>query len=259
MMMAATILRYSLVIATLIYTYANVPPVFAEEQRVYGKARNLNGQLEYVEEHSLTYENDRIVAIKTTFFDADSRKIASQVSEFSHGPQFGSYDFRDERHQYSDGARVMSDRILLYTKEKPDAETKRTYLAKKSDQIVGQGFYQFVAANLDVLARGRSISAKLVLPAQMNQYEVRIRKQHLEANRLQLVVELDNWFLRLFTPNVQIEYDLASRRLLWYRGISMVPNKNNKNVEVVTTYDYHQPPSMLGSRADQGTASSMPN
>ena len=258
-MMPAKILRDSIVFAFLILTCASISPAFAEVQRVYGKAYNLKGELEYVEEHTLTYENDRIVAIETTFFDADSRKIASQVSEFTHGPQFGSYDFKDERHQYNDGARVMPDRILLYTKENPAADTKRKYLAKESDQIVGQGFYQFVAANLDALAGGRSISAKLVLPAQMNQYDVRIRKRHLEDNRMQLVVELDNWFLRLFTPNVQVEYDLENRRLLWYRGISMVSNKENKNVEVVTTYDYHQPPSMLGSRAYQGSTSSRRN
>ena len=257
--MPAKILRDSIVFAFLILTCASISPAFAEVQRVYGKAYNLKGELEYVEEHTLTYENDRIVAIETTFFDADSRKIASQVSEFTHGPQFGSYDFKDERHQYNDGARVMPDRILLYTKENPAADTKRKYLVKESDQIVGQGFYQFVAANLDALARGRSISAKLVLPAQMNQYDVRIRKRHLEDNRMQLVVELDNWFLRLFTPNVQVEYDLENRRLLWYRGISMVSNKENKNVEVVTTYDYHQPPSMLGSRAYQGSTSSRRN
>jgi hypothetical protein len=29
------------------------------------------------------------------------------------------FDFKDERHQYNYGVRVMSDRILLYTKENP--------------------------------------------------------------------------------------------------------------------------------------------
>ena len=258
-MMPAKIRRASIVFAIFIFTCTSVSPAFAEMLRVYGKAFNLKGGFEYSEEHALTYQNDRIAAIKTTYFDADSRQIASQVSEFTHGPQFGSYDFRDERHQYNDGARVMADRILLYTKKNPAADTKRKYLAKKPDQIVGQGFYQFVAANLDALARGRSISAKLVLPAQMNQYDVRIRKRHIQGHRMLLVVELDNWFLRLFTPNVQVEYDLESRRLLWYRGISMVPNKDNQNVEVVTTYDYLPNPSLLGSRTGQGSISSKRN
>ena len=253
--MISKILRFALVFATIQLSCASISSAFAEVQRVNGKAFNMQGELEYVEEHVLTYENDNIVSIETTFYDAEARKIARQVSDFTHGAQFGSYDFMDERHQYNDGVRVMPDRILLYSKENPDSDTKRKYFAKKSDQIVGQGFYQFVAANLDSLARGNSILAKLVLPAQMNQYDIRIRKQHIDDNRMQLIVELDNWFLRLFTPNIQVEYDLEHRRLLWYRGVSMVPNKDNKNIEVVTSYDYPQNDSLLGARVNQGADS----
>ena len=258
-MMNLKISRYFLVFATILLSCASISSAFAEVQRVYGKAFNLHGQLEYIEEHVLTYENNIIVAIETTFYDAEARKIAKQLSDFTHGPQFGSYDFKDERHQYNDGVRVMSDQILLYAKENPAADTQKKYFEKKPDQIVGQGFYQFVAANLEALARGNSISAKLVLPAQMNQYDIRIRKQHIQGNRMQLVVELDNWFLRLFTPNIQVEYDLKNRRLLWYRGISMVADEDNKSVEVVTTYDYHQPPSLLSSRVKQEVNSSKRN
>jgi hypothetical protein len=228
-------------------------------QRVYGAAHNLSGTLEYVEEHVVKYDNNKIVAINTTFYDAENRKIARQSSEFSHGAQFGGYDFMDERHQYKDGARVTADRILIYKKENPAADMKKKYIAKKPDQIVGQGFYQFVAANLDDLAQGRIISAKLVLPAQMDQYDVRIRKQQIQDNRILLKVELDNWFLRLFSPTIQFEYDLESRRVLWYRGVSMVSNQDNKSVEVVTTYDYPYPPSLLGSRANRVMNSSRRN
>ena len=56
---------------------------------------------------------------------------------------------------------------------------------------------------------------------------------------------LDNWLLRLFAPNVEIEYDMKNRRLMRYQGISMVSNSNHKSYEVVTTYDYSQQPSML--------------
>ena len=259
MMIPPKILTVLLVFVSLIGLCINVPVAFGEVQRVYGKAFNLNGELEYIEEHVITYENDRIVAIETTFYDADTQKIATQVSDFTHGAQFGSYDFTDERHKYNDGVRVMSDRIMIYCKENPEADTKRKYLSKKPDQIVGQGFYQFVAANLDALVRGHSISGKLVLPAQMNQYDVRIKKQHIRGDRIQLAVELDNWFLRLFTPSVKVEYDLDNRRLLWYRGISMVSNKDNKNVAVVTTYEYPQKPAMLGSKSSESVASSQRN
>jgi hypothetical protein len=257
--MIPKILRNSLVLAILILSCAGMPGAFAEVQRVYGQAFNLDGELEYMEEHLITYENDRIVAIETTFYDAAAQKIAQQVSEFTQGAQFGSYDFVDERHRYSDGARVMSDRILIYSKKNPSTDKKQKYLSKKPNQIVGQGFYQFVAANLDALARGESLTAKLVLPAQMNQFNVKISKKQVQGNRIQLKVELDNWFLRIFTPEIQVEYDLASRRLLWYRGISMVSNADKKNVEVLTTYDYPQKPSMLGARDNQAGVASQKN
>jgi hypothetical protein len=89
----------------------------------------------------------------------------------------------------------------------------------------------------------------------MGQYDVRIFKNRIQGNRIQLTVELDNWFLRLFAPSIEVEFDLGNRRLLWYRGISMVSNKNNKNVAVVTTYEYPQQSSLLAYRTRLGLIS----
>jgi hypothetical protein len=192
---------------------------------------------------------------KPPFTMPPTKKIAGQVSDFNQGLQFGSYDFEDLRHRYNDGVQVMPDQILIYCKESPGSDTKKKYIPRKPDQIVGQGFYHYVAAKLEALARGDSISAKLVLPAQMNQYDVRIYKNRIQDNRIQLAVELDNWLLRLFAPNIEVEYDLSNRRLLWYRGISMVSNKDKKNIQVVTTYDYSQKPSLLTYRVRPGLIS----
>lgn len=221
--------------------------VSADVEWVYGKAVNADGELEFLEEHIVKYENDRIANIKTIFYDAGLKKIGEQVSDFSQGPQFGSYDFKDERLQYHDGARVMSDQILIYCKETPEDGTKRKYLRKDSNQIVGQGFHQFILANLDSLVGGAIISAKLILPAQMDQFDIRIYKRKIENGRIQIRIELDNWFLRLFTPHVEAEYDLSSRRLLSYRGLSMISDLSGKTVEVEVFYDYLQQRPLLSS------------
>jgi hypothetical protein len=219
----------------------------ADVEWVYGKAVNPDGGLEFLEEHIIKYENDRIANIKTIYYDADLKKIGEQISDFSHGPQFGSYDFKDERLQYHDGARVMSDQILIYCKETPEAGKKEKYLRKDTNQIVGQGFHQFIVTNLDVLVRGDVISAKLVLPAQMDQFDIRIYKRKIENGRIQIQIELDNWFLRLFTPHVQAEYDLANKRLISYRGLSMISDLSGKTVEVEVSYDYSQQRPLLSS------------
>jgi len=223
---------------------------------VYGRAVNMAGQVEYLEEHAIEYENGRLTAIRTTYYSATFQKIGEQVSDFSHGPQLGSYGFEDERLQYSDGVLVMPDRILMYCKEAPHAETKRKYIPRDSNQIVGQGFNQFIVANLDSLARGDRLTAKLVLPAQMDQYDVRISKSHIQGNRISVRIEVDNWFLRLLTPHVEAEFDLSSGKVLRYQGVSMISDQDGKTVEVAITYDYPRQPLLLSSIFKQATPTS---
>ena len=226
----------------------------ADVEWVYGKAVNSDGELEFLEEHIVKYENDRIASIKTIYYDAGLKKIGEQVSDFSHGPQFGSYDFKDERLQYHDGARVMSDQILIYCKETPEAGTKEKYLRKDSNQIVGQGFHHFIVANLDSLVQGDVIAAKLVLPAQMDQFDIRIYNRKIENGRIRIQIELDNWFLRLFTPHIVAEYDLSNSRLLSYRGLSMISDQSGKTLAVEVSYDYSQQRPLLSSLFKSKTA-----
>jgi hypothetical protein len=235
--------------AALVIFLGGVVSASADVEWIYGQAVNADGELEFLEEHVVEYENDRIASIKTSYYDADLRKIGEQVSDFSHGPQLGSYEFKDERLRYHDGARVMPNQILIYCKETPEAGTKEKFLRREPSQIVGQGFHQFIVANLDPLRRGDVISAKLVLPAQMDQFDIRISKRKIEDGRIRVQIELDNWFLRLFAPHVEAEYDLSSRRLLSYRGVSMIADETGKTVQVAVSYDYSQQKLLLSSRS----------
>ena len=238
-------IRSLAVVALVIYLLAPIP-VFGDIEMVYGKAFNKAGNVEYFEEHMVQYKNGRIAAIITTYYSDSAQKIGSQLSDFSKGPQVASYDFKDERRQYNDGVQVMSDQILIYCKDTPDTETKKKYISRESDQIIGQGFNQFIVSRLDALARGDRFSAKLVLPAQMDQFNVRISKHKIEENRMVVRIELDNWFLRLFTPHVEAEYDLNTGRLLQYQGVSMISDGSGKTVKVTTVYEYPKQPGLLG-------------
>jgi hypothetical protein len=53
--------------------------------------------------------------------------------------------------------------------------------------------------------------------------------------------------LRLFAPHLAAEYDLASRRLLSYRGLSMISDLSGKTKEVKVSYNYSQQRPLLSS------------
>jgi len=146
-------------------------PGLAQDQIVIGKAYNSNRELEYIEHHRLRLEGGRIIAIRTVFLDAGFEKIGELVSDFSHGPQFGSYEFTDIRARYLDGAKVTADRIALYCRRSPKGDLETKSLPMTTDQIVGQGFNQFIVTRLDALARGEEFRMKLVLPSKLDQAE----------------------------------------------------------------------------------------
>lgn len=238
----------TLILLAVMFHLLMAVAVHADTERIYGKAVNTEGKLIFFEEHIVQYENDRISALNTIYYDADGNKIGELVSDFSHEPHFGSYDFKDERLRYHDGVKVIADQVLIYCRESPEAATKEKYLQRESNQIVGQGLHQFLLTHFDALMQGEAITAKLVLPAQMDQFDIRISKGGLEDDRLRIRIDLDNWFLRLFVPHVEAEYDLATRRLISYKGVSMIADESGKTVPITISYSYDQQNPLVSSR-----------
>ena len=228
---------YKMLTVTVICLLATIPAL-ADVENFRGKAINSEGELVFIEDHTIRYDNKQIATMNTVYFDPELNKIGELVSDFSQGSQFGSYDFTDERLQYKDGARVMAEKILIYSKETPESDLKEKYLQREPGQIVGQGFHPFIQENLDNLVKGDVLSAKLVLPAQMDQFNVRIYSENVENGRMRVRIEMDNWFLRLFAPHVEAVYDINSRKLMSYQGVSVVANASGKTVPVTISYEY---------------------
>ncbi|MGD8988855.1 MAG: hypothetical protein PVH57_11895, partial [Syntrophobacterales bacterium] len=98
-----------IMIATLIVS--GLSTAEASNETFTGKAVNPRGALQYTERHFVNYENGTVSKSQTVYYDPFDRKIGDLISDYTHGPQFGSYDFRDIRAQYEDGAEVADDRV----------------------------------------------------------------------------------------------------------------------------------------------------
>ena len=51
-------------------------------------------------------------------------------------------------------------------------------------------------------------------------------------------LEIDNWFLRLFAPHVDAEYEMSTGHLLRYDGISNLSDASGALKKVIVTYSY---------------------
>ena len=133
---------------------------------------------------------------------------------------------------------MSQDRIWLFRKKRPEDKIDEKYLSKEADQIVGQGFHQFIVHNLERIAQGEVFHIRLVLPSRLDQYEFRIRKRKINGDTLYIRLEIDNWILRLFAPHIDVEYDLRTRHLLRYEGVSNLEDASGNHKNVTITYAY---------------------
>jgi hypothetical protein len=241
------ILNRMILATVLALCMAAAPAVQADVEVVYGRAVNAAGDVEYLEKHTVTYNNGQVLKIQTSFFDADNKVIGEQKSDFQHGPQFGSYEFNDTRNRYSDGVNVQDDHILLFCKETPSDSPNLKNLPRNANQIIGQGFHQFVSSRRHAIARGEVFHAKLVIPSKMDQFDVVIRKVKVDDQRVIARVELDNWLFNLFLPRIEAEYDLESGRLLTYKGIALISDASGKYPQITVTYQYPQGRTLVGA------------
>jgi hypothetical protein len=201
-------------------------------------AFNKRGELEYTENHAVSYENEKVTRSRTLYFDPAGRMIGELVSEYLPSPQFNTYSFKDSRAGYEDGVSVEGERLRLFRKKSPGANQESAYLRMAPDQVVGQGFHHFLRLNLETLATGEIFHIKLVMPSRLDQYNFRIRKVKRVGQTLHIRLEIDNWFLRIFAPYVECEYELGTRRLLRYVGISNLEDGSGSHPKVDIVYTY---------------------
>jgi hypothetical protein len=218
--------------------YAPIAAANFQTESFQGNAYDSNGNLAYIENHTVTYTDGEVVESQTVYLDQNRRLIGKLVSEYSQGPQFGSYEFQDLRARYKDGAEVQDKRIKLFRRETPDDQSETRFLPRKDNQIVGQGFHQFIRTQLEAIAAGEVFHVELVLPSQLNQYRFRIRKLKIEGDVLYVRLEIDNWILRIFAPHVDADYNLKTRQLLRYEGISNMTDAAGKHKIVTIKYSY---------------------
>jgi hypothetical protein len=210
----------------------------ASVQTFAGVAVDSSGALEYVERHVVKYENGKIIESQTTYFDQDQKKIGQIISDYTHGPQLGSYQFTDMRARYADGVTVTPDRIEMFRRKSPASPVESKTLSREFNQVVGQGFHRFIVNNLKNIANGKVFQVKLIMPSRLNQYDFRIRKDKIQGDVLSVRIEIDNWLLRLFAPHLDVDYDLKTGRLLRYEGMSNLTSVEGKHEKVIISYRY---------------------
>jgi hypothetical protein len=212
-------------------------PALAEAPRTEkyeGVARSPSGELLYRERHEVTEVGSRPLRATTVYYDASGAEIGRLESDFSKSSYAPSYRFEDRRAKRAEGAHVSGSTVTL----RYGGERKELRVDPGETLVAGQGLHHFARINLDKLARA-SASVRFAIPSRLDTYGFRVRPlPSPRAGVVRLRIEVSSIILRQLAPNLEVDYEVATRRLLRYRGVSNLEGPGGSTQEVIIAYTY---------------------
>lgn len=211
------------------------------EEVFRGIARDDRGEIAYVEEHRMIYEDGRPHRNETRYLDANGQEIAVLNSSFATHPYVPDYSFQDRRFGRQDGTFVDGAWIKIYGRSDQDAPIQQDMVRLEEGMVTGQGLHIYLRDHLESLSRGDAVKqVRFLVPLEGRDFVFRIRRsdESGESGTVAFNIEADSWFLRLFAPKLEVRYDLETRRLLSYQGASNLLDADREMQNVTITYRY---------------------
>ncbi len=214
----------------------------AEVERLTGTARGRDGSVLYTEEHVVEVEGGRPQSAVTTYRDPSGATIAELRTDFSADLFAPGYAFTDLRTGASEAVAVAAQELRLESRGRSRTLPRPTQLA------TGQGLDRLVRDHLSQLAAGKELRVSYAIPSRRDVYAFRVRGR-AEGGRVRVRVEPASFVLRVLAPDLQVEYDRDTGRLLEYRGASNLSFGKGENPQVEITYAY---PTAVAAREEGG-------
>lgn len=226
--------RWLHLLFTVVLLTSSPSTAWAEIERYTGVAYGPGGRVLYREQHEVVEDDGRLESAVTTYLDPDGRTIGRLESDYRRSAFAPDYSFLDLRTGKRESARNEGASIVLRYGD----QEKRYPVSRDEIVVLGQGMHQFVRANLERLAK-ETVSVRFGIPSRLDTYGFRIRPIGRPSQGVvRLRIESDSWLIRTLAPHLEVDYELSTRRLLRYEGVSNLDGPGGETQKVVIVYNY---------------------
>jgi hypothetical protein len=169
----------------------------------------------------------------------DGRAFARKRSHDDGNAQAPDFDMIDARMGYREGVRRDGDRREVYVQRSAAQPEQADALKLPAGGVIDTGFDVFAQAHWDALVRGDTVRFDFLVPSRRTFFAFKVGKVDLPTappGSITFRMASSSW-LAFLLPHIDISYDLATRRLVHYEGLSNVRDvKTGKNYRV--HYEY---------------------
>ncbi|MDF1762101.1 MAG: hypothetical protein P1U57_01715 [Oleibacter sp.] len=211
---------------------------YAQDTQYAGKAYDLKtDELVYSEHHDVTYKNDTLFERKVTYKTPDDKTFATKDNRYTNAVTTPEFTLKDTRINYQETASYDGERwTLSYTE---DGEIKSKEIGKPDNTpVIDAGFDEFVRANWEKLLKDKTVRFSFAVPSRLEWVDFRlIPKKHTDTE-LRVEMRLESRMLSWLMDPVQLTYEISTKRLLRYQGLTNILNTSEESIYADIRYEY---------------------
>jgi hypothetical protein len=205
-----------------------------------GQATSMDGATQlYTEVHSITVDEAGLnKKIETKYLKPNGEIFAEMTSDFSKSNVIPQINFRDRRFDKTEELifKENSDVVVFKTRSGTQSAKTKEFKIKK-DMVAGQGFDNFVKINFEALQKG-TVPMSFGVLSEMDFFSFNgSKKGNPEKKTVQFGIDLTSFFLRLFSSELILDYDLQTKQILSYRGLSNLLTDDGQKQNVLIKYE----------------------
>ena len=222
-----------------------------------GRAYDLKNpeKLIYTETHELTSTQDEIPLNSTVIYQLPSGEtLAEKTLDFKIRPTQPIFETNQKVTGSLEGVRVPNDltntpeitSLEVYYRENQDKKIKSKPFSLKSNTVIDGGFHYSVREHWETLLAGNVVEIGFLSPTRQKTFNFNIRKLPILADDkvssndiVQFSFEAKNGFLRWLVKPILLTYDVNTKRLLIFEGITNLSDENGDSFHARIEYDYN--------------------
>lgn len=192
--------------------------------RFYGYAYELkSNKYLYTEVHAQTVVGGKWTGGTIAYFDPAGEKVGFKTLDFSNDPLIPVYRLDLPHKGYFESITANGATIEMKTRSAADAKERTAAISKTGTMAADSGFHAILVENFPSLLTGKPFKFRLVVAGNLDSYKFKAVKTGDTVfdgkPSIKLRVEADS-LLSFIADPLDLIYDIESRQLLEYRGIS---------------------------------------
>jgi hypothetical protein len=167
----------------------------------------------------------------------DGRAFARKRVRPSGNMQAPDFDLVDARLGYREGVRDRGAQREVYVQRRASMPEQSDLLSVPNDGVIDTGFDVFAQRHWDALLRGDTLRFPYLVPSRRTFYQFKVSRTDAGTAGRTMTIRLSasNWFSFLL-PHIDVTFDIASRRVVHYEGLSNIRGDDGKNYQVRADY-----------------------